>query len=363
MERAEELACKLARVRDLLSERRLRGALLASHAGFAWLTGGGRNEVSITTERGAAGILVTPDSALLIADNIERARLQEEELAGLLLPAVEYPWWSGSLQEEVLAQVTAGELIADIPIPGASALGPQDHLRLRNPLLPPEVERYRTLGEQVGVVLTQAAFRCRPGLSEHQLAGMLGGGLMDFGITPAVTLVAVDDRVRTRRHPLPTGRRLERYAMLVIGARRHGLNLSATRLVHFGPVPEELRLRHLACTRVDAAFLTATRPGAALRSVFAAGQGAYVAAGFPEEWRHHHQGGPTGYAGRDLRVTPTSEGEVQEGQAFAWNPSIAGVKSEDTVLVTRDGLEVLSATPDLPTVAVDGWERAGIVER
>jgi Xaa-Pro aminopeptidase len=363
MERVDELQHKLGRLRHLLSERRLHGALLASHAGFAWLTGGGRNEVSITTERGVAGILVTADEAVLVADNIERARLQEEELQGLSLPAVEYPWWSGSLQETVLARVPAGGLIADIPIPGASVFGPHDHLRLRNPLLPLEIERYRALGEKVGVVLTHAAFRCRPGLSEHQLAGMLAGGLVDFGITPAVTLVAVDGRISTRRHPLPTGRRLERYAMLVVGARRNGLNLSATRLVHFGPVPEELRSLQLACARVDAAFLTATRPGASFREVFAAGQRAYAEAGFPEEWQHHHQGGPTGYSGRDLRVTPTSEGEVQEGQAFAWNPSIAGVKSEDTVLVTRDGLEVLSATPDLPTVTIDGVERPGIVER
>ena len=43
--------------------------------------------------------------------------------------------------------------------------------------------------------------------------------------------------------------------MLVVGGRREGLHLSATRLVHFGPIPEELRQRHLACVRVDAALL------------------------------------------------------------------------------------------------------------
>jgi len=307
--------------------------------------------------------LVTPDAAYLLADNIERARLQEEELAGLELEAREFPWWSGSLADEALKLVPAGELVSDVPVGGARLLAPAEAMALRNPLTPEEIARYRRLGEEVGIVLTHVALHCRPALSEHQLAGMLGKGLMDFGITPAVTLVAVDERVSTRRHPIPTEKRLERYAMLVVGARRGGLNLSATRLVHFGPLPEELRERHRACARVDAAFLAATRPGARLSAIFRAGQEAYAAEGYPDEWRHHHQGGPTGYAGRDAKGTPDAPGEAQLHQAFAWNPSIAGVKSEDTVLVTEDGLEVLSSTPDLPSLEVGAFFRSAILER
>jgi antitoxin VapB len=155
--------------------------------------------------------------------------------------------------------------------------------------------------------------------------------------------------------------------MLVVGARREGLNVSATRLVHFGPIPDDLRARHQACARVDTAFLAATRPGTGIAGVFRAGQAAYAAEGWPDEWQRHHQGGPTGYAGRDLRATPTAPGTVQADQAFAWNPSIAGVKSEDTVLVTPSGVEVLSRTPDLPEIAVQAggasFVRAGFVER
>jgi Xaa-Pro aminopeptidase len=367
MDRSHELEAKLARVRRLLEEEGLRAALFATHANFAWLTGGGRNYVSVTSERGVAAILVTPGQVYLLADNIERQRLEEEELAGLELEAREFPWWSGSLAGEALRIAPAEGLLTDVPVPGARLLTPGDALALRNPLLPPEMDRYRALGEQVSVVLTHVAFHCRPALSEHQLAGMLARGLTDFGITPAVTLAAVDERVYTRRHPLPTDRRLERYAMLVVGARKDGLNLSATRLVHFGPVPAELRERHLACARVDAAFLAATRPGAPLAEVFHAGQEAYAAEGCPDEWQKHHQGGPTGYAGRDLRAVPGSPGQAHLHQAFAWNPSISGTKSEDTVLVTDAGLEVLSRTPDLPQVPVEAggrrFLRPGILER
>jgi Xaa-Pro aminopeptidase len=362
-----EFETKLARVRQLLQETGHRGLLLNTHANFAWIGCGGRNHVSIATERGAGAVLVTPDAAYLLADNIEAARLMEEELPGLPLSVREFPWWSGNLVEEAHGIVPAAELLADLPGAGARALTTAETVALRNPLLPDEIARYRRLGEEVAVVLTHVALHCRPALTEHQLAGMLGKGLMDFGIVPSVVLVAADERLYTRRHPIPTSRRLERYVMLVVGGRREGLNLSATRLVHFGPVPAELRERHAACARVDAAFLSATRPGATLSEVFHAGQAAYEAEGYPGEWQHHHQGGPTGYAGRDLKGTPTASATVLLHQAYAWNPSITGTKSEDTVLVTEAGLEVLSATPDLPTLTATAagvtYQRPAILER
>ena len=37
-------------------------------------------------------------------------------------------------------------------------------------------------------------------------------------------------------------------------------------------------------------------------------------------------------------------------QAFAWNPNIRGAKTEDTVLVRNGAVELLTATPELPTV-------------
>ncbi|HXT34751.1 MAG TPA: aminopeptidase P family protein, partial [Chloroflexota bacterium] len=41
------------------------------------------------------------------------------------------------------------------------------------------------------------------------------------------------------------------------------------------------------------------------------------------------------------------------GQAFAWNPSIAGAKVEDTVLLGERGIEVLTATGEWPMVEVE----------
>ena len=43
---------------------------------------------------------------------------------------------------------------------------------------------------------------------------------------------------------------------------------------------------------------------------------------------------------------------VEPHQAFAWNPSITGTKSEDTIIATPEGPEIISLSPDFPTIEV-----------
>ena len=52
-----------------------------------------------------------------------------------------------------------------------------------------------------------------------------------------------------------------------------------------------------------------------------------------------------GYEPRDFLVTPSETRTVQTNQLVGWNPSIAGTKSEDTIL---SGGEVITTMPDWP---------------
>ncbi|HNT37236.1 MAG TPA: peptidase M24, partial [bacterium] len=90
---------------------------------------------------------------------------------------------------------------------------------------------------------------------------------------------------------------------------------------------------------------------------------AYKAVGFPDEWKLHHQGGATGYEGRDFKGSFTSHQTVQPNQAVAWNPSITGTKSEDTFLCTESGNVLVTQAKNWPMVSVSGFEfeRPGIL--
>lgn len=143
--------------------------------------------------------------------------------------------------------------------------------------------------------------------------------------------------------------------MAVVGARRHGLIVNLTRWVRFGGVDTaaEVSLRE-----VEADALAATRPGRALHEVLAEIALSYDRHGFgPDAWQRHHQGGPTGYLGRDPKATPATHDPVVAGQAFAWNPWVPGAKLEDTVIVGDDGIDVLTTDPAWPTIDVRGLPR------
>jgi Xaa-Pro aminopeptidase len=359
-----EIEEKLACLRALLAGRDLDAALLARSANFAWLTGGASAYVNTATDNGAASLLVTPDAQYVLTTNIEAPRLRAEEALetqGFQLRAA--PWYEPN---PALAELTAGlHLGADVAQPGAlDIVGGLKLLRLH--LTPAEGERFRVVGRLCAEAMDAAIRQVRPGMSEYEIAGLLAGETRARGALPIVNLIATDERIYNFRHPLPTDKKLNKYAMLVLCGRRQGLVASVTRLVHFGPLPAELQRKQAACVQVDATFLARTRAGALVSSVFEAAVQAYAATGFPDEWKRHHQGGPIGYEPREYTANAASGEAVYLGQAYAWNPSIAGVKTEDTTLVGAEANEVLTTIAGWPTIPVeiDGqtYRRPAILE-
>ena len=55
------------------------GILLQRNSSFAWATGGSSAAINIASSTGEASLLVTPQNAYVITNNIEAARLEGEE--------------------------------------------------------------------------------------------------------------------------------------------------------------------------------------------------------------------------------------------------------------------------------------------
>jgi Xaa-Pro aminopeptidase len=363
--RAEEVARKLEAVRAWLSGRDLDGVLIGSQPGFAWVTAGGRSHISIGDSSGVASVLVTSDRTYLLTTNIEVARLVEEEIGGLPFEPVSYPWHQPDGLEHTVRSVSdpAG-LVSDLAASSLTVAG-EDFVRLRFTLQPPEVERYRALGGDAAQAVETACREARPGDTEHDVAARIAYEAVRRDILPLVNLVAADDRIAAYRHPLPTGNRIRRTLLAALTGRRHGLHASLTRMVSFGEPDPDLTGRHAAVRRVDTTVLLASRPGATLGDVVRASTQRYEAEGFPREWELHHQGGLTGYGGREIFGTPDEPHALEASQAVAWNPSITRVKSEDTAVVTASGVEILTRTtdwPQLPThVPAGGIDRPALL--
>ena len=351
MATASEMLEKQHRVNAFLARTGYDALLLLGADNFAWFTCGGRDYVNTAAEGGVAALLICRDSKTLLTNNVEWPRLVEEEVKGQGFLKQAAMWYEDGLPPLVERLTRGQKLASDLPFPGATVCL-DEIAKLRRSLTTEEVARYRTLGKEVGEALGEACMIIAPGMTEHEAAAAIASEHYQRGIVPIVVLVAADARLLKYRHPLPTDNVIKSTVMLVVCGRRHGLICSATRIVHFGTVSEELRRKHNAVVAVDAAFNARTRVGARIGDIFSAGLAAYSAEGFPDEWTLHHQGGPTGYAARDYRATAQIDDLVEPNQAFAWNPSIAGTKSEDTLLATPAGPEILTSSPSFPTIEV-----------
>jgi antitoxin VapB len=337
-------------MRNLLDQHQVDGLLLRRVSSFAWATCGAASYVNTATTEGAASLLVTRDDCFLITNNIEAPRLEEEE------HLVEQGWtlcvahWASPMTE--LNRLTTGlRLIADVPFQGAKEIG-AEIARQRTHLTAEEGDRFRQLGNLCAKAMNSAARAVRPGMTEMEMAALLGSETQQRGVQPVVNLMATDERIYRYRHPLPTNKKLQKYAMLVLSGRKFGLVCSISRLVHFGPVPIEIQERVRATAQVNATLVAHSRPGAELRDIFRQGQAVYTAEGFPNEWEHHHQGGVIGYEPREYLGMPDTQDVVAAGQALAWNPTIAGAKVEDTILIGKDDNEIITAIPGWPVLAV-----------
>ena len=344
---------------DVLAERavkrervgRLRpagapGVLLTGAAAASWYLGGARVDV------GAGGapvlaVVAAPggDTAFCLENEVERLRAEE-------LPAdvevVTVPWFAdpAAAAAEAFGPGLVGETALAVGLRAARA-----------GLLPAELERYRALGRDAAAALGAALARARPGQTEAELASEVARALVATGADVTVLLVAGEARAHLR-HPVVGSGPLGGRAMVVVCARRHGLIANLTRWVRFRPATAAEQRGTDGVLAVEADAFTATVPGRPLPDVLADIAASYPRHGFgAQEWRRHHQGGPTGYAGRDPRATPSGPDLVVDGGAFAWNPTGPGVKVEDTVVIGSSGVEVLTRAAGWPTTRVHGLDR------
>jgi len=343
-----ELDAKHEKLVEWMKAQGLAGVLIRRNENVAWVTGGAV-ELRVLTpcETGVAALLVTAEGRrYYFTTENEAPRLHDEEFGTLDFEPFLFPWWASDT-DAAAAKLAGGPLGSDTPTAGATTVS---LAALREGLSESEIARYRWLGLETAAATVEALNEVEPGLSEYDLEAITAGALLRRGILPSVYLFAVDDRILKYKHAVARGKRLKQYGMLNLCSRKWGLAISITRFIHFDPLPAELVTRFQAAAQVNAALLNATRVGATSAELFKVAQDAYTAQGFPGEERFHHQGGPTGYGEREWVATPDGTEVVVNNQAFAWNPSIRGGKTEDTVLL-RDGvIENLTPTPELPTI-------------
>jgi Xaa-Pro aminopeptidase len=372
---------KLRRLDSYLNENNLEAVWFADSDSYAWLTGYS-NVIDRSSPTGVAAVGYDGDDITIVVDNDEKALVRKEKFqderstircdndtaevrrrAGLPNVSIAtFKWYRKSLANAV-AENSPTPAAADFDVPGFKNVSAAP---LRQPLTENDIERYRSIGEETAAAVEAVCRALRPEDTEQEVATALGGALDAYNLNHPVVLVAGEGRAQKYRHPVPTDAELGGYVLISVVGHRLGLYASSTRTVAFDP-PEWLKERHNVAMRVDATALAATQAAIGMNEtaadVFDVIQATYEEAGYPAEWKQHHQGGAAGYASREWVATPTSDAEITAPMAYAWNPTVQGTKSEGTVLVTKEGYEPFTLTGNWPTQTVKSYKHTDTVTR
>ena len=345
----DEIMLKKRQLTEYMAQHKLDGVLLSLHENVAWATAGQVDmRVAIPASTGSAAVFVRKDGkGFYITTKNEAPRLHDEEFGELPFEPVIVPWQDGDFAKAARGLIATGTLGSDTHAANCDFVSLAG---LRSQLQPTEIERYRLLGGMTSRAVEEVALHLEPGMTEEEISALSASLLIQKAILPSVLLMAVDDRILKYKHALPRGKRLQRFGMVNLCARKWGLVISMTRFVYFGQIPQQLARGFDAAAQVNAALLHSTRAGATARQLYAVAKNAYATAGFPGDEDLHHQGGATGYGEREWVATPNGAEIVVNRQAFAWNPSARGGKVEDTVLLQDDAIEYLTETTMFPAV-------------
>jgi Xaa-Pro aminopeptidase len=356
---------KHRRVIDFLDEYGYDAVILGRADSIAWFTAGGDLARETTCERGCVLLFINRKSRAVLTDNVQSARVFEEEVAGLGFQLKERPWYDAP--ERMVAELAHNRRVAsDIVLPGCT----QEFLRLRPlrlKLTKLERQRLRELGRTVTKAVEATCRNFRPGENEADVAGHLAHRLVRDGVLPVDLRVAGDDRLARFRQPTFKAAPILRRATIAVVGRRYGLCAGVTRTVSLGPIDPAFRQAHTVATMVDASCIFFSRPNEPVREVFRRAKRIYEKFGHPDEWTLDYQGCLTGYTSCEGQLLPDTELALQSDMALRWSPSVASARSEDTVVVDTRGYEVVTEAQNWPKVevVVKGYPviRPGILER
>jgi len=369
MRRRQDIEEKHQRIRAFLDATGHDGVVLGRADSVAWFTSGGDLRQDLGSEFSSIFLYVNRASRAVIADNVQSARVFEEELAGLGFQLKERPWHEDP--SRILTELCHNKRIAtDL---GTTGFGPYSRregdvlLGLRRCLTPFERQRMRELGRTLALAVEATCRNFSRGENEAAVGGHLFHRLIREGVVPVDLRVASDARLGRSRQPTFKSEPILKRATIAVTGRRWGLCASLTRTVSFGPVDSDFVALHTLSAMVAATCFFFSRPGEPISEVFRRAKRIYEKFNHPHEWTLDYQGCLVGYSPREALLLPDSDLILESNMPLCWNPSVGPTRSEDTVVVDKRGYEVVTAAQNWPQVevAVKGFviARPGILER
>ena len=338
------------RLKESLSEEGLSGALLADPANIRYLCG-----------FSGEGILAVGEALVLVTD--PRYGEQTEEAQGCRVVVTRERLLDGL--KEALKDGFWGERVG---LEGSLPYG--TYLRLLEVF--PDVgwtkasclEALRSVKDEGEIALIKEAARIgdrifegllsllRPGVTEREVAAELVYRLHREGEGSSFDPIVAFGPNSSKPHAAPSDRKLvEGEPVLVdFGVLLRGYASDMTRTFWFGEPEEEFLKVHSVVLEAQNAALEAARPGMDVVELDGVARKVIEDAGYGENFGHGLGHGVGLEVHEPPRISPKGEGKLEEGMVFTVEPGIYlpgrwGVRTEDMVVLGRDGPEVITSSP------------------
>ena len=346
----KEVLEKINKVRKIIDRERLSGILITRQYNICWLTAGANNHVLYDTQDSLIGILITPDNAIVIAENGDHDRVEDEEFSHYPFEYRKINWYSGSIALEV-SKLIKGKIGVDYALNGLDEqIDIDGHLmQYRSILVDSEIERLRAYGKEAAAIITKVAKETKPEMRELEIAAMLSEEFVRNKFNVSVILIGGDERSLKYRHQVVTDKEINKHYCLCGVGKKGGLTFPITRVVSFGQPPKELEVSQRKIETVYVYLNSLAKVEVSLKSIYDKLPEIYSSVGFDkDEWRNHTQGGTMGYHPREQIISEFSDYTICENNVIGWNPSFSGVFAEDVYLVKKDGLEYITYDESWP---------------
>lgn len=315
----------------------------------------------LTGFTGSNGILfLSAAQAVLFTD--PRYELQASEECDCRVRIVRGPTWDGvwkhaagrrwkiALEAEHLSHAVWAE--AERRLGRNAALKPLGGAveRLRKVKSPEEIEAIRASAKLCTAAFRQAVRRFRAGMTEIDAAAEIEYRMRKLGAEGAAfeTIVAAGARAALP-HARPGAARLEagKPVLVDMGANLAGYMSDMTRVAHFGPPPREFARLYDAVLEAQQAALQVVRAGVKARRVDQAARRALKARGLDRFFTHSTGHGVGLEIHEGPRLGAKSDEILEAGMVVTVEPGIylpgkAGIRIEDTVVVSPTGAEILT---------------------
>jgi Xaa-Pro dipeptidase len=228
---------------------------------------------------------------------------------------------------------------------------------------PAEIAYLRQASTAAAAAVKEAHAAARPGVTENDVAAAVYGGLVragsEYAGSPPYVTAGPQSAVGHATYAM-NRIRTEDTIWVEVGASIKRYNAGIGRMIRVGPARPEFDHLHDLIQRSIDSMIAAVRPGAISGDVDAAGRSLVEAAGLGNTWLH--RGGyslgvsfPPGLGeGHIMDIKPGDSRVLEAGMVFhlvpiVLVPGFGAVGCTETVLVTKDGREILTDAPRLLT--------------